>query len=264
MAVDPVSSAISGAERIDIEAFRAYDATTVDSTLIGTIQADTDAYMTNASSIESALGVDADPRFHLLPGVEIRSAGDLDLAAAWDLMNWRYADEAGVLTLRAAGDLNVNQSLSDGFAMQFGDFLPDGFTFLPEREVVQTGPSWSYRLAAGARTDSADPLGTNLGAGTLTVGDQVHVRTGVGDIDVATGDDFILSTGASSIYTVGQNRGSGAIDPVDLEILLRADFVENGGAYACGPAAMCTACPIVPCQTGCRGSPDGSSFTTRS
>lgn len=229
VAIAPVAGTISGAQRVDIEAFRAYDATVVDATLIGNIQADTNAYMANAAAIESALGIGGDERFHLLPGVEISSASDLTLASSWDLMDWRYQDEAGVLTLRAAGNLSVSQSLSDGFRTEFGIILEDGFTEIPARDAVQTGDSWSYRLVAGATTTAADPLAAGRGTGSVLVGDNVYVRTGAGDIDVVAGDDVVLSTAASAIYTAGENRGTGALDLIDAEVVLRGDFLHNGG-----------------------------------
>lgn len=239
--ITALSGTFAGAERIYIEAFRAYasdgDGVTVsdgviDAADIAAMRTHTDTHMANAAGIETALGVAADERFHLLPGVEVRSPGDLTLTAAWDLMQWRYgADaestgDAGVLTLRAGGDLNLVQSISDGFATEF---VNDPFG-IPERDVVQRGESWTYRLAGGSNTAAADPLATaHAQSGSVIVGSDVHVRTGTGEIDVVAAANVKLQTATSSIYTVGENRGSGVLDPIDQEILLRADFVHNGG-----------------------------------
>ncbi|MGY2378250.1 filamentous hemagglutinin family protein [Pseudomonas sp. SDO524_S393] len=64
--------------------------------------------------------------FHLRPGVEIISKtpdGDLVVQGDLDLSGYRYASlkstqapEAGSLTLRAGGDLNIYGSINDGFA----------------------------------------------------------------------------------------------------------------------------------------------------
>ncbi|WP_106804358.1 filamentous hemagglutinin family protein [Pseudomonas sp. S5D5] len=64
--------------------------------------------------------------FHLRPGVEIRSNsadGDLVVQGDLNLSGYRYASlkstqptEAGSLTLRAGGDLNIYGSINDGFA----------------------------------------------------------------------------------------------------------------------------------------------------
>ncbi|MGK9418671.1 filamentous hemagglutinin family protein [Pseudomonas cedrina] len=67
-----------------------------------------------------------DDVFHLRPGVEIISKtpdGDLVVQGDLDLSSYRYASlkstaltEAGSLTLRAGGDLNIYGSINDGFA----------------------------------------------------------------------------------------------------------------------------------------------------
>lgn len=229
VAIVASAGSIAGAQRIDAEAFRVYDAATVDAVLINTVQGDTAAYMANASAIRNGLAIGADPNFHLRPGVEIASAGDLALNTAWDLASWRYGGEAGVLTLRATGDLTMNRSLSDGFAFQAPDgALPFGGP-LPGRDVVQTGPSWSYRLVAGALSGGSDPLGVSHGSGNVGVGTAVFVRTGTGSIDIAAGQDVVLRSASSAVYTAGENRGTGALDPLDAEVFLQGDFVRNGG-----------------------------------
>lgn len=214
-------SSITGAKRVDIEAFRAYDASTVDFDLLSTMAADTDAYMANAASMLAGLGVASDSRVHFRAGEEVRSDGDLTLASSVDLFGRRYGGEGGSLTLRAAGDLLVDNSISDGLAQQ--EIVP----FYP-RDVVQTGESWRLRLVAGAALDGADVLGTNRGAGDIVIGNDVMVRTGTADIDVAAGGDLRFA-GNGSLYTVGENRGTGILDAEAAEVTLRGDFVEGGG-----------------------------------
>ena len=179
----------------------------------------------------------------LSPGVEVRSDGDLTLKDAWDFESggsgwnsntfswnsgWRYGDGdgdvAGFLTLSAAGDLNINASISDALAttpIPTDDILPastDGNTLTLDQtslfqDVIQAGFSWNYNLNAGGNVNLAadyqtlDPLGSGQ-----TVTAQVVVRTGTGAIDVNAGNNIVFnknlnnsdtSNNASAIYTVG-------------------------------------------------------------
>lgn len=216
VAITALQGTIAGAERVDLEAFSVYTASDVESNLIAAMQADTAAYMANAAAIESSLGVDGDARFHLIAGNEVRSDADMFVSSPVDLFGWRYEGEAGVLTLRAAGNLQIDQSISDGFLSDAG------------RDTVQTGSSWSYQVAAGADLASANSLAVT-NAGTLTLAANTHVRTGTGDIDMVSGGDFILSDSSSVIYTAGENRGTGVLTTAHANALLNGDFVHNGG-----------------------------------
>lgn len=141
--ITSIAGTIQGAERIDAEAFKVYDQNSdgtpisvIDSDLIDQTQADAEALLTN--TVETRLfGTSGDDRFRLLPGIEIRGAADLSLSDSWDLAPWHYSaklDEngepvldvfgnpvlvetgpPGVLTLRAGGDLVLDESLSDSF-----------------------------------------------------------------------------------------------------------------------------------------------------
>ncbi|MGH8488903.1 MAG: filamentous hemagglutinin family protein [Gammaproteobacteria bacterium] len=228
VAIRSAASSIAGAARIDAEAVKVFTPETLDSAAITAMRTDTDTFMGHAAAIESALGKDGDPRFHVVPGIEVRSPGGLSLAESWDLIDWRAGDESGVLTLRAAGDLRLDASISDGFREQQFQFFSGH-----RRDVVQAGPSWSYVLVAGGDLASADPTAVRAGAGDLTLGAGVHLRTGTGNIDAAAGGDVRLSASDSVIYTAGENRGLGWFathaDGLDAERLLRGDFVFNGG-----------------------------------
>jgi filamentous hemagglutinin family protein len=221
--IDTLTGLISGAEAVKLEAFRAYDGISIldEGTLAG-IAADTQQYMANVGVIESALGIADDPLYHVIPGEEISSPGDMTIGGRINLQERRYDGEAGVLTLRAGGNLNIDAPISDGFAVQ-------SVGGQSARDVVQTGQSWSYRLIGGAQDDSADPLSVVAGAGGVKLAENTFVRTGTGDIEIASGGDVTLTSASSVVYTVGENRGHGALDPTDAEILLRGDFVHNGG-----------------------------------
>ncbi|NQX02321.1 filamentous hemagglutinin family protein, partial [bacterium] len=123
----------------------------------------------------------------IAPGAEIiNSTGDLTLglanhttsdvtnpealaAADWDLSKFRYGSRSapGVLTLRATGDLIFNNTLSDGFnpiaqgtAQTFADnghsLMWLGTLMNISESLPINTQSWSYRLAAGADTDSSN------------------------------------------------------------------------------------------------------------
>ena len=173
--------------------------------------ADATAFMSNADAIATTLGFTDDPRFRLLPGVELRGGGvaqtpeSIVLAADFNLFDWRFGDDVpGVLTLRSAGDLLIDSSINDGFSSPLAT------------DLVATGESWSYRLIGGADYAAANPL-TTLGdtaagnvvvaAGTLRQSffapEQTLIRTGTGNIDVAAAGDIVLENQASVIYTSG-------------------------------------------------------------
>ncbi|MGE0384907.1 MAG: filamentous hemagglutinin family protein [Gammaproteobacteria bacterium] len=193
--------------------------------IVNTRYVDGASFVAAGADIRAGLGAVATVAgFELLPGVEIRTAGNLGLSQSWDLQGWRFDGVAGVLTLRAAGDIAIDANLSDGVA--FASVAPG---LLPERDIVGNGPSWSYRIVSGADLGAADPLAYVRGQGTLAIGTGVSVRTGRGYIDLAAGADVELSSPTSAVYTVGENRGSGALDPMDVEVLLRGDFVDGGG-----------------------------------
>ena len=123
----------------------------------------------------------------IAPGAEIINAtGDLTLGLAnntssgstnsealatadWDLSTFRYGIRGapGVLTLRANGDLIFNNTLSDGFnpiaqgsAQVFADNGHSTMwlaTLMPVSATLPTNTqSWSYRLTAGADTNSSN------------------------------------------------------------------------------------------------------------
>ena len=94
--------------------------------------------MTHKTDILGALGKADDSAFHLRPGVEVQSPGNLTVDSDWNLYNAsRAGSEPGVLTLRAAADLIVKGSISDGFV-----------TAAPTA-ALGVGESWSYRLTGG-------------------------------------------------------------------------------------------------------------------
>jgi hypothetical protein len=142
--------------------------------------------------------------FLFLPGIEIRSDGDLELVAAWDLsagsgseggLSWRFgdADAPGILTLRAAGDLEVANHLID---------RPTLAQDLPGNPGTD---SWGLNLVAGADLASAYVMAVNPGAGRgrLVVEDGRAVYTESGDLRFASGGD----TSVGSVSSYGMSKG---------------------------------------------------------
>ncbi|WP_165186547.1 filamentous haemagglutinin family protein [Caulobacter soli] len=154
VAIAPVQGSILGARQVIAEGFKVYDnVSTIDQSVINTVSADANAFMANAAAIRARLGSGVTVQ----PGIELRSAGDMTLATDWDLHTLRFNGAAGVLTLRAAGDLLLNANLSDGFDRAGADATLVG------------GASWTLNLAAGANIISPDSLAV-LPVGQLATG----------------------------------------------------------------------------------------------
>lgn len=224
VAIDTVNSSISGAKSIGIEAVKVYDGiSSLDtsgsgSTLsLDTINSDNTAFAANASAIKTRLGKNGDAGFHLLNGVEVRSAGDLTLSKDWNLATSRAGGEPGVLTLRATGDLKLDNNLSDGFDVATAMKGSTPATLL-------NGDSWRYRLIAGADQDAADPLAVKSANDVVLAAGKL-VRTGTGDIRIASGGNIKLADSKSAIYTAGRRADpvAGFVDPIN------AQFSAGGG-----------------------------------
>ena len=208
ISVTAINTKILGAnpQHTVLEATRVYGGQSVIKTAdIKTWQQDTADFMKNAPTLADASGAN----IVLSPGVEIRSRGDLALNNTWDLLAWRYGEQAipGFLTLSAGGDLAINASLTDAFATAF---LP-GQSSMQLQDVLQTGQSWSYQLRAGGDVKLANaclapsPYGTGERVST-----QVKVRTGTGSIGIDAGGDIQFTansndaTAAAAVYTMGK------------------------------------------------------------
>jgi filamentous hemagglutinin family protein len=230
-----LAGTVSGSARTDLEGFTVFD--DLDRTITAAEVAATpgnprfaaaQSFASNAAPLATALGRGDDATFHVLPGIEIRSSGDLRLASDWNLFAWRFGSEPGVLTLRAQGDLTFDASLSDGFTAANSFALP---------EIA--GDSWSYRLTAGADLASADPLAVldgaqlapargnfRIAAGTTAL--PRAVRTGTGFIDVAAGRDLLLAAQTSVLYTAGAASGGITLGALNSTGILR-QYPDRGG-----------------------------------
>lgn len=154
MAIGQIGGTITGARQVLAEAFRVYEGvTTIDQPLIDRVEADAASFMNNATAIQARLG----GGITLAPGIELRSDGDMELKTDWDLHDVRFNGAAGVLTLRARGDLKIDANLSDGF------------TTPAAAGKLLNGPSWTFNLTAGANILSPNSLAV-LPAGLLESG----------------------------------------------------------------------------------------------
>jgi hypothetical protein len=244
---------ITGASSIALEGYRAYDLTgslgetrgEITDTLRSTISADANTFFgasgmksDAATAILSRLTANQEPAIsdilNLSPGVEIiNRTGNLTLNNDWDLSGFRTGDNKapGFLSLRSAGDLIFNATLSDGFQNAASDALLLDFN----DKLSPNFQSWSYNFTSGAdqgsasllavsrpgnlslgktkdaqRSNMVDPrnlTSTEAGGKSQTeealAGYYQVIRTGTGDIRIATGGDVRLLNQFASIYTVG-------------------------------------------------------------
>jgi filamentous hemagglutinin family protein len=199
-----------------------------------------------ATEILSRLTDNKDPDIrhilNLAPGVEIiNRTGDLTLNTDWDLSGFRTgAKEApGFLSLRAAGDLIFNATLSDGFVdstysanlLQYNSLLSPNFQ------------SWGYDICAGSDFSSAslnalkkntegniwigktsvkaNVVDPNARPGDALTSQAVNgffqvLRTGTGNISLHASGSIRLMNQFATIYTAGSKAAdqglSGAFD----------------------------------------------------
>jgi filamentous hemagglutinin family protein len=226
-----LAGAIQGAASVNAELVSHYTGTSLNAgassgmTLgLSSIKTDLDAAYSaeNMATLREYLGLN-EAIHHVTPGVEIATPegfDDFSIDADLDLMPLRFQGEAGVLTIRAAGDLNVNASISDGF-----EKITVGSVTIKsvdrDASIAKSGSSWGYRLVAGADTVAADPLEVMAASASGDSGDIVVaagklIRTGTGDIALTAGRDITLKAdttlkNGAVIYTAGVDSTS---DPV--------------------------------------------------
>jgi filamentous hemagglutinin family protein len=201
----PLGGSIRGASGVYVEAFKAYEFDgdkNITSADFGTSNTtgwwkDADLFMKNSGSIEtrvlSAMNREGwgENQFHLLPGIEVRSSGSLTLSTDWTLASWRFDEEPGALTLRAAGDLVFNANLIDA-PQGKGSLFIDSMSKTPRYDQEEEG--WQLNLVAGSDLWSADPLSTEVGGGTLKIGSHL-IYSQKGRIRFASGGDVEIDDG---------------------------------------------------------------------
>lgn len=230
--VAPINGNITTGE-VSIEAVKTYSgftslqagATSGASLGQDAIASDNTAFMANKSTILASLGVASDARFHLRPGMQVDAAGDFTVTNDWNLYSAsRPGGEPGFLTVRAAGNLNINGTISDGF------------NGVARNSVLQSGDAWSLRLAAGADLGAANPLAVNRNlTGDLTVAGGKLLRTTSGSIELAAGRDIVLGGTTAAPATVMVTGTPSALAPAlaaDFTNPANAVFTARGGRLA--------------------------------
>ena len=204
------------------------------------VLADNEALMARSAAIAARLAADQpglQDRLHLAPGVEVRADGDLRLTSDFDLQTAapRTGGAAMTLTLRAAGNLTLGYSLSDGFARP-------STTASASAGLAQAGPAASFRLVAGADLAAADPLTTlaSPSGGNLLIGRAAATSTGatpsvllrstVGDIDLAAAGDIRLLNNSVRLTTTGSPLASSGLPGWDRVGLASNQTLRAGNA----------------------------------
>jgi hypothetical protein len=230
------------AGEIDVEAVRRY----TEFTSLGTgnssgtrlgqasILEDAQTFADRSTGVLDGLGLGSDARAHLRSGVEIIADSAFTVLNDWNLWSVdRPGGEPGFLTIRAAGNLQVNGSISDGFASAVRPGSPAAPT------ALMTGDSWSYRLVGGADVTSADLMAVAAGApADLNVANTKLIRTTSGSIEMAASRDInlaptSLTTQQAVVYVAG--KPSAINDPSTLnDAMLRsgtwtAQMTSQGG-----------------------------------
>ncbi len=165
-------------------------------------------------------------------GVEVRTPGDFTLARDVNMLDsLHWGNQATNLTIRAGGNVNLNGSLSDGFASAT---RANADATAPVALVA--GPAASFRLVAGADLNAANALATNAAAdkGTLTVAAGKVVRTTTGSIEIAASKDVVLSAGSGNapVQAAVYVAGAPSAEPVRSSTAERGawqQFTAHGG-----------------------------------
>jgi len=238
-----------------VEAYEYYNAAnfgtanTINATDISNIQNDTNTFMN---------GLTSNTAYTVVPGIEVYSSGNLTLNSAWNFysntdssasaLSWRYDGSSllpGVLTLRAAGDLNIQQNLTDGL----GTISPGNDTV---SNWIESGLSWSYNLVAGADLSSANNLAVQNSAqnGDLSIGSsngQVEVVTGTGNINLSAAHNINIgdmpSSNTAVIYTAGATTGTAYNTTKNAISVFNLQYPIGGGNLTVDAGDNITAVP---------------------
>jgi filamentous hemagglutinin family protein len=222
---------VTGAKRVEVEAVKQYATDTVDDAFIAQVNADNTGFGANASAIRGRMGsVFANPLEPQLragvevlqsdPGIDLTMTGD-PANNGWNLTRFNALGQALAqptgapvnLTLRAAGNLNVQASISDGF-------MPAGVVptnaavaskITPSAVIAQAGGNalegGRIRLVGGADLSAANVMATMASADSGDVnignGNDVMVRSTTGSIQIAAGRDVTLTDHQTVVYTTG-------------------------------------------------------------
>ena len=257
--VEAIGSTIAGSSYILVEGTKLYTVTgagTITSAVQTSIKNDATAFLGAAGTttagytamLNRLTSLQTGLDLTLAPGAEvINPAGDLVLGTTsttatsdWNLETFRFGarSAAGVLTLRAVGDLVFFNALSDGFAAVIpnANNAQSSLWLAPLMARNSALPanlqSWSYHFSSGSDLSSADfrsslaledlangkgsfLLGKNAGNAATTGSGSGHttaraisnryqvIRTGSGEISIHAGRDLQLLNQFATIYSAG-------------------------------------------------------------
>jgi filamentous hemagglutinin family protein len=211
------------AEAVAVELYR--QTTVADGVLdasdVAALQVEVDGLAPALAGLESDLAGLAAP-VRAQAGLEVVAPGDLRIEPLWDLLAWRPDGDAGLLTVRAAGTLQLDAGVSDGVIPR----APSGGT--PVLSLSATD-SWGLTLVSGADLASADPRRVS-GDGDLVLRPGAVVRTGTGDIRLSVGGDLRMQDANAAIYSAGRSTGVGTLPAsISTSLLARAEYPDGGG-----------------------------------
>ena len=178
---------------------------------------------------------------------QITSLGSSDVTSAdWNLSDFRFGPKLapGILTLRAAGDIAFNNSLSDGFTpltvANTSARQNNANSSLWLGQLQNLNPllplntqSWSFRVSAGADFGSANLATVNSGSGSVLVGEYypaVPNSSAVGVLGLTRDSLRIFRTSGAQTQDLGTRyevvrTGTGDITiNAGANIRLRNDF----------------------------------------
>ena len=118
----------------------------------------------------------------VLPLLDVYTAGELDVNGL-DLLGVRTAAGLpGRIQLRAGGDINLNEGLSDGVGLAN---VPPFLSPIP-LAYLASDDSWDLVVSAGAGSEQLNGQVEFTGNGALRMQDGAFIRTGTGNIQVRT------------------------------------------------------------------------------
>lgn len=212
-----INGTVSGASDVYAEAVKAYSETYSVEALSNWLK-EAEFYYNANTAIDRLNGSTGGASFHLLPGIEVVNSGDINIDADLDLTNYRFGADAGVLTLRAGGNLNVKANIVDH---------PTSYTQLPGPAGMN---SWGINLVAGA-DGAADYMRTVRGTGNLAIDSSKLVYTESAPIRFASGNDTFIGAGAKPSYMIYSEFGYNlASYSGDIQGSVGRDLVITGGA----------------------------------
>ncbi|HYA43911.1 MAG TPA: filamentous hemagglutinin family protein, partial [Syntrophobacteraceae bacterium] len=165
----------------------------------------------------------------LMPGLEVRSTGDLTVGNAWDFTSggWDSAVGPGFLTLRATGDLSIDTGCN----------LVDHPTNMVSLNSGNAKQTWGMTLVSGTNLAGANPTAIAAQTGAfesgvkdLTIANKAVVYTEDAPLYLAAGVDLIIGSGAALGYMINAISYSAATYSGAISATAGHDVTINGGA----------------------------------